>query len=120
MRRRAWSGLPPPAILWGAATTRASNTSGCVAALAVTDGTTAAIYGTPALSALATLATLATAALASTTALAATLATALAAIALATRAECACRVQMPCTATKQSFGPTTCWVDSSPPGAALR
>ena len=93
MRRRAWSGLPPPAILWGAATTRASNTSGCVTALAVTDGTTAAIYGTPALSALATLATLATAALATataalaTTALAATLATALAAIALATRAE---------------------------------
>ena len=91
MRRRAWSGLPPPAILWGAATTRASNTSGCVTALAATDGTTAAIYGTPALSALATLATLATAALATaalaTTALAATLATALAAIALATRAE---------------------------------
>ena len=79
VRRRAWSGLPPPAILWGAAMTRSSNTSGCVAALAATDGTTAVTDGTTALGALATLATLATTALASaalaTTALAATLAT---------------------------------------------
>ena len=116
VRRRAWSGLPPPAILWGSAMTRSSNTSGCVAALAATDGTTAVTDGTTALGALATLATLATAALASA-ALATTALAALAAIALATRSECACRVQMLCTATKQSFGPIACRVDSSPPGA---
>ena len=69
VRRRAWSGLPPPAILSSAATTRSSSTSGCVAALTATHGITS--LRMPALAAIATLATAATVAAALTAALAA-------------------------------------------------
>ena len=69
VRRRAWSGLPPPAILSSAATTRSSSTSGCVAALTATHGITS--LRMPALAAIATLATAATIAAALTAALAA-------------------------------------------------